>query len=103
MKVLLVCSAGMSTSMLVEKMEKSAIKRDIEIDVKAISESELKDNLENLDVVLIGPQVRYLKRKVKEQAEPFGIKVDIIDPQAYGLIQGDKVLDQAIALNNKES
>lgn len=100
MKVILVCSAGMSTSMLVKKMIKSAEERNIDADIQAMAESQLKNNLEGLDVVLIGPQVRYLEKKVKEFVEPKGVKVDIINQMAYGLVQGDKVLDQAIELKN---
>ncbi|MBM7601270.1 PTS system cellobiose-specific IIB component [Virgibacillus halotolerans] len=98
MKIILVCSAGMSTSMLVNKMKKSAEERNITADIEAMAESELKNNLDNLDVVLIGPQVRYLEKKIKAQLDPKGIKVEVMDQRAYGMIQGDKVLDQAIAL-----
>lgn len=98
MKIILVCSAGMSTSMLVNKMNSSAEEKNFEVEIKAIPESELRNNLINTDVILIGPQVRYLKKKINEQAEPQGIKVGIIDQKAYGLIQGDKVLEQAITL-----
>lgn len=101
MKILLVCSAGMSTSMLVNKMRKSAEDRNIETEINAVPEAELKNKLEGLDVILIGPQVRYLEKKIKEQAEPKGIKVDVINQMAYGMMQGDKVLDQAIELKNK--
>ncbi|MFD1446758.1 PTS sugar transporter subunit IIB [Oceanobacillus profundus] len=100
MKIILVCSAGMSTSMLVKKMKASADERNLEVNIEAVAESQLKNNLENLDVVLIGPQVRYLEKKIREQVEPKGIKVDIIDQLAYGMIKGDKVLDQAIHLKN---
>jgi PTS system cellobiose-specific IIB component len=98
MKIILVCSAGMSTSMLVKKMKDSATERNIDIEVKALAESQLKNNLEGVDVVLIGPQVRYLEKKIKQQVESLGIKVDIINQLAYGMMQGDKVVDQAIAL-----
>src|SRR5690625_3598999 len=98
MKIILVCSAGMSTSMLVNKMNTSAEEKNFEVEIKAIPESELSNNLINTDVILIGPQVRYLKKKINEQAKPQGIKVGIIDQKAYGLIQGDKVLEQAITL-----
>ncbi len=88
----------MSTSMLVKKMNQSAKARKIEVDIEAMAESQLKNHLDGLDVVLIGPQVRYLEKKVKEFVEPKGVKVAIIDSVAYGLMQGDKVLDQAIKL-----
>lgn len=98
MNIVLVCSAGMSTSMLVEKMKSSAIERNINATVKAIPESELNNYLEYTDVILIGPQVRYLEDKIKKQADPLGIKVSIINQQAYGLVQGNKILNQAIEL-----
>jgi|SRR5690625_11176 len=102
MNIILVCSAGMSTSMLVNKMVKEAEERSFATDIKAVAESELKNHVEHIDVVLIGPQVRYLEKKIKAQVEPLGVKVAIIDQRAYGLIQGEKVLDQAIALMEEE-
>ncbi len=100
MKILLVCSAGMSTSMLVDKMKKASEKRVIDAEINAIAESELQNNLDDLDVVLIGPQVRYLEKGIREKVEPLGIKCDVIDQLAYGMMKGDQVLDQAIKLAN---
>lgn len=78
-------------------MRQSAEARSINADIKAVGESQLKNHLEELDVILIGPQVRYLQNKIKAQAESRG-KVAVIDSVAYGMVKGDKVLDQAIAL-----
>ncbi|MEN2766868.1 PTS sugar transporter subunit IIB [Ornithinibacillus xuwenensis] len=100
MKIILVCSAGMSTSMLVKKMRDAATERNLEVEIDAVAESQLMNHLEETDVILIGPQVRYLEKKIRSSVEPKGIKVDIIDQMAYGMIQGDKVLDQAIAMKN---
>jgi cellobiose PTS system EIIB component len=98
MKIILVCSAGMSTSMLVKKMRDAATERNLEVEIDAVAESQLTNHIEETDVILIGPQVRYLEKKIRSSVEPKGIKVDIIDQMAYGMIQGDKVLDQAIAM-----
>lgn len=98
MKVRLVCSAGMSTSMLVNKMRESAEERAIHADIDAVGQSDLKNHLAGTDVILIGPQVRYLEGKIRAEAEPLSIKVAVIDSIAYGMMQGDKVLDQAIDL-----
>lgn len=101
MKIILVCSAGMSTSMLVNKMKESAAERNITVDIEALAESQLKDHLHEVDVVLIGPQVRFIEKKLRTSLEPKGIQVDVIEQMAYGLMQGDKVLDQAINLTSK--
>ncbi|VLI69739.1 PTS system transporter subunit IIB [Streptococcus pneumoniae] len=41
-QILLVCNAGMSTSMLVKKMQQSATERGIEISIQAKSMTEAK-------------------------------------------------------------
>lgn len=99
MKIILICSAGLSTTMLVNKMRESAEERDISAEIKVLAESEkITEHTEGLNVVLIGPQVRFLEKKLRDILEPEGVKVDVIDQMAYGLMQGDKVLDQAVAL-----
>ncbi|BAB04628.1 PTS sugar transporter subunit IIB [Halalkalibacterium halodurans] len=98
MKILLVCSAGMSTSILVDKMRKAAEVQGLEATIDATAESGLANELGTTNIILIGPQVRYLESKIKSKAEPHGIKVAIIDSMAYGTMNGEKVLQQALAL-----
>lgn len=62
-KIMLACSAGMSTSLLVTKMEDAAKENGIEAKIWAISEVNLKNEIENCDVLLLGPQVRYVLGK----------------------------------------
>ena len=57
-KILLVCAAGMSTSLLVNKMKESAIEKGIEIDIEALPISECSTVIDSVDIVLLGPQVR---------------------------------------------
>jgi len=96
-KIMLVCSAGMSTSMLVTKMQKAAEGRGIEAEIFAVAESEAK-NHKDVQVALLGPQVRFLKNKLEGQLAEYGTPVDIIDTVAYGTMNGEKVLDQALSL-----
>lgn len=98
--IMLVCSAGMSTSLLVTKMEKAAAARNIEADIFAVSASDADNNLaaKNVDVLLLGPQVRFMKSQFEQKLQPKGIPLDIINMQDYGMMNGDKVLDQALSL-----
>ena len=43
-QILLVCNAGMSTSMLVKKMQQSAAERGIDVSIEAKSITEAKKN-----------------------------------------------------------
>lgn len=98
----LFCAAGMSTSMLVTKMQEAAKKKDIEVDIEAFPEAEMAKRLEGVNVVLLGPQVRYALNKAKKACEPKGIPVEVISPASYGMMDGAKVLDQALKLANNK-
>ena len=97
-KIMLACSAGMSTSLLVNKMKEAAVKEGIKAEIWAISESNLKDEITKCDVLLLGPQVRYILPNAKKLAEPYGIPVDVIDMRFYGMCNGAKVLEQALKM-----
>ena len=64
MNIMLVCSAGMSTSMLVTKMEAAASSQGIDAKIWAIPEAQLQADIDKCDVILLGPQVRFLKSKI---------------------------------------
>ena len=101
--IMLVCSAGMSTSLLVTKMQKAAEGRNLETDIFAVSASDADNNLanKNVDVLLLGPQVRFMKSQFEQKLAPKGIPLDVINMQDYGMMNGEKVLDQALSLINK--
>ena len=93
--IILACSAGMSTSMLVAKMQEAAKKRGVDVSIEAISETKIKDYKDKADIILLGPQVRFLLNKVKTEAGD--IPVEVIDMMAYGTMDGEKVLSEALA------
>ncbi|MBU5591899.1 PTS sugar transporter subunit IIB [Clostridium sp. MSJ-4] len=102
MRVLLVCSAGMSTSMLVAKMRTAAETQGIEAEINAVGESQISNYVDKIDALLLGPQVRFLLNKVKANLEPQGIPVEVINNMDYGTMNGEKVLKQALdMINNK--
>lgn len=98
--IMLVCSAGMSTSLLVTKMEKAAEERGIDADIFAVAANDADNSMEQkkVDVLLLGPQVRFMKAQFEKKLEPKGIPLDVINMADYGMMNGEKVLDQALSL-----
>lgn len=96
--ILLVCSAGMSTSMLVERMKKAALEKGLDVEIMAIGIAAVDDSLDipNLGCILVGPQARYGLDAVETYSEEHGYKCDMIPPDLYGTFDGEKVLDFAI-------
>lgn len=95
--ILLVCSAGMSTSLLVTKMQEQAKTDGVEAKIWAVSEAEAGAHWESADVLLLGPQVRFLENKIKTMVAE-KIPVAVIEMRAYGMMDGKAVLAQALSL-----
>lgn len=91
MKVLLACSAGMSTSLLEKSLKDYATKKGIEIDVIAKSSSEAKEVLKDYEICLLGPQVKFMEAAFKALAGD--IPVVIIPPQIYAMANGEKCFE----------
>ena len=89
-KITLFCCAGMSTSMLVERMKEVAKKEGKEYEIAAYSLDEMTTKGVGSDVILIGPQVRYALKKV--QAAFPDIPVESIDMRVYGMMDGKGTL-----------
>lgn len=98
--IMLVYSAGMSTSLLVSKMKAAADEKGVEADIFAISSSEATEllNKKSTDVLLLGPQVRFMKAQFEKETASKNIPVEVIDMRDYGLIDGLKVLNTALEL-----
>jgi PTS system cellobiose-specific IIB component len=91
-KVILICNAGMSTGMLAKKIEAASINS---LEVKAYSESEYKDYLEGADLVLIGPQIRFLLPQITASVS---VPVEAISPMKYGIMDGKGVYEDIIKI-----
>ena len=94
----LFCAAGMSTSLLVNKMKESATKRGIEADIAAFPEGQMDKHLDGVNVALLGPQVGYRLANAKALCGPKGIPVEVINMMDYGRCNGKAVLERALEL-----
>ncbi len=95
-RILLCCSAGMSTSILVAKMQKEAEARGLELDIFAEANTDIGRFNGKVDVCLVGPQIKYAVPAIQEQLPE--ISVEAIDMRVYGLGDGAKALDRALEL-----
>ena len=99
MNILLVCAAGMSTSLLVNRMNDAAQEKGIEVHIEAHPVGSVTSYADQSDVILLGPQVRYELKKIQGMYPDK--PVEVINLQDYGMMNGQKVLGHAIELLNK--
>lgn len=101
--IALACAAGMSTSLLVTKMQQAALEagKDYEIYAKSVAEIDnMLSGSEKPDVLLLGPQVAYMKNEVIKKAAAVDVPCDVIKMQDYGMMNGKNVVAAADALMN---
>lgn len=98
LKIRLFCANGMSTSLLVKKMEEAAKEKGKEVDIKAYPILDMERLIGEADVALLGPQVGYQLTKAKEICGTRGVPVDVIPMADYGMCNGMAVLRFAFKL-----
>lgn len=92
-KIYLFCAAGMSTSLLVNKMIASAKEENFDCVIVAFPVSDVSRKGVEADCILVGPQVRFELKKI---AAAYPDKpVEAIDMMTYGIMDGKAVLAQA--------
>lgn len=99
-KIYLFCSAGMSTSMLANKMQETADAHNLPIKVAAFAHNKLGEIIssDRPDCILLGPQVKYMYDETVAQYGKEGIPIAVIDAGDYGMMNGENVLKMAIKL-----
>lgn len=96
LKVLLVCSGGMSSAIVVKSIEKEAEKQGMPMNVKAVGTGEFEDELKGggWNIALVAPQVRHRYAGFEAVAKEANIPIALISPQGYGPLGGPKVIEQ---------
>lgn len=92
--ILLICSSGMSTSIMAKQMQEVANRTNVDARIWATGEALADEHIPKADIILLGPQISYLLEKVKDRAP--NIPVELINMTDYGTMNGDNVLKFAI-------
>lgn len=91
-KIVLMCAAGISTSVLLKKMQEAAANMNYECQIDAYPTSEAAQQ-EDADIILLGPQVRFQLDKIRELFP--GKIVEVIEMKMYGRLDGRAIIEFA--------
>lgn len=97
-KIRLICAMGMSTSMVVQKMREAADQLGLKADIAAQSETAFEEQGETVDLLLLGPQIGHLLAPLQERYRDAGFPIAVIDMMDYGMLNGEKILKDGLAL-----
>lgn len=101
--VLLVCSSGASSGFMASNINKAAKKRKVAVKVKARSQNEVDSYIDDIQLIMVGPHLKYAVPELEEKAEGKDVKVALMKKSYYALLDGDKALDHILALLGEEN
>ena len=105
MKIVLCCAGGLSTTMLMDSMKaivkKSAKLNEDDFSFVAIPVDILQSEVEDCDVLVIGPQIVHKLDFIKPIIEPYHIPYVIVDQEVYGKMDGATVMKPVLIARRK--
>lgn len=99
-RILLACGIGASTGFMAANMRKAAKQQNLDVTIHAVSKSQVMDNVDKIDLLLLGPHFSAEVPKYQEMVKGHNIKVTSIDPDYYASLDGESILQDAIAFYN---
>lgn len=101
-KIVMLCAAGMSSSLVCSRIAEAAKKKNVKIEISATPIMTYKElEYDNVDLVILAPQVRFQIAEVKTYLDSYQVPVLQIGYQEYGMLEGNKILDNILATYNK--
>ena len=83
-------------------MKKAAQAQGIDVSIQVKSMTGVKDVIQDMDIVLLAPQIGYEQKKLQDLAGD--IPVEKVDVRDFGILNGEGVLREAMkVLENSES
>lgn len=129
--LMIVCAGGATSSLMAQNVVKSAVSEGMDAvlvfpeDVKyqdrfrenfgerdlvvvmgpvgVITAGKFRDYKEQVDAVLVAPQVKYMYKTVEEVLGELAIPCANIDSLDFGRMRGDKILVQGLALIDQKN
>lgn len=98
MKILLVCAAGMSTSVLMKKIKKWCQENGEELEIQAVGTTAYESEWTKYDCILVGPQIRY---KVDDIRKDVSIPVEMIPGPDYAIGNAANIMKLAHKITGK--
>lgn len=98
--ILLACGIGASTGFMAANMRKSAKAKKLDVTVHAVSKSQVMENADKIDILLLGPHFSAEVPEYREMLKSYNVVVTSIDPDNYSALDGEAILEDAIEFYN---
>ena len=77
-------------------MRKAAKELNLDFEIKARSESEIENYIDEIDVLMVGPHLAYILDDVEEYTQGEDVKVILMKPEYYSKLDGKKAIEHLL-------
>ena len=95
MKIVLICTGGLSTNWIVKRLEEFAKDHNEVVDLKAYGLADYYPAVAQADAVLLGPQISYYKDEIEQK---LGHPIGVISANDYATANAEHIFAQAFEL-----
>ena len=82
----------MSSGFLAQQMRIAAKKEGVIAKIEAKSQNNINDDLNEINILLIGPHLAYAYDDLKSKCDPYGVPVMVIPNEMYASLDGEGLL-----------
>ena len=102
LNMLITCSGGFSSSLVISKVKEAAKKKNVEVNAWAINCGDFKANIDKADIALVAPQIQFMYKDFKELSESKGKPCLLISGADYGRCDGEHIFELVQKTLNKK-
>ncbi|EOL41550.1 hypothetical protein UC3_03113 [Enterococcus phoeniculicola ATCC BAA-412] len=96
LNILLVCGSGASSGFMAANMRKAAKVQEIEMEIRARSESEIENYIDEIDALMVGPHLSYILDDIDSYTEGRELPVILMRPDYYSKLDGQKAIEHLL-------
>ena len=87
MNILLSCSAGITTTMLAQDIEKDARAQGKDFTVWAVDEIEIVNEVQSKDInlILLGPQIKFKLKAIRKKLAGYDVPVEVLNSVDFAM------------------
>lgn len=101
LNILLVCGSGASSGFMAANMRKAAKVQEIEMEIRARSESEIENYIDEIDALMVGPHLSYILDDIDSYTEGRELPVILMRPDYYSKLDGQKAIEHLLEEMNQ--
>ena len=97
MRILVICGAGASSTFVAQRVRRAALAQGVELSAFAGTEQSLLTDLDDADVVLVGPHLGEALARIEREAAATGATVVLLPPDIFTDQDGTRTLGLVMA------